>query len=92
MNVFSIPVLALTIDTEKTNRRISHELPKCNWLEEKLKEMEKNEVRRWPYTILTIIRNKGGLLGFKAPSDSERQRQACAGRTEIDTQTLWPIK
>ena len=46
MNVFSIPVLALTIDTEKTNRRISHELPKCNWLEEKLKEMEKNEVRR----------------------------------------------
>ena len=43
------------LENEKTIKRISHELPKCNWLEEKLKEIEKNEVRRWPERISTNI-------------------------------------
>ena len=51
IRLFSLhfPGLALSfekLENEKTIKRISHELPKCNWLEEKLKEIEKNEVRR----------------------------------------------
>ena len=33
-------------DAAKTKMRISHELPNCNWLEKKIKEIEQNRHRR----------------------------------------------
>ena len=41
--------LALAIDLEKTKNRIHQELPKCNWLEQKIKDKEmgqKENLRR----------------------------------------------
>lgn len=32
--------LEKTLDTEKTNKRICYELPNCNWLEDKIKDIE----------------------------------------------------
>ena len=32
--------LGKTLDTEKTNKRICYELPNCNWLEDKIKDIE----------------------------------------------------
>ena len=37
-NSFSLSVVP--IDEEKTKKRIYEELPKCNWLEEKIKNIE----------------------------------------------------
>ena len=42
-----------TADSDKTKKRIFYELPKCNWLEEKIKDIEQSkrteEMRRYNF-------------------------------------------
>ena len=42
-NIYDQSKINVVVDNDKTKKRIFYELPKCNWLEEKIKDIEKTK-------------------------------------------------
>eukprot|EP00091_Calanus_sinicus_P007252 TRINITY_DN18215_c0_g1_i1.p1 TRINITY_DN18215_c0_g1~~TRINITY_DN18215_c0_g1_i1.p1 ORF type:complete len:166 (+),score=43.49 TRINITY_DN18215_c0_g1_i1:130-627(+) len=82
-------------DAVKTNKRISHELPKCNWLEDKIKDLEltkrAEECRRLIEEELSTRRSIS-CIGEKGQADSGHKMDQTLKRGQVLLQKLLPLK